>query len=59
MLGLRSLPEKGFPYGRKKAAWEVFKDLETPRQKRHEPEAAKLIGVPSLDSLNLKAEVSP
>ncbi len=52
MLGLRSLPEKNHPYGRKKAAWAVFRDLETPQQTTHEPAAAHLIGVSDLREIH-------
>lgn len=44
LLGLRKLPQEGSSLGDPKEAWEVFKALDTPKQKEFERKYIKIIG---------------
>ena len=56
-VGLRTLPESGLPFGRKKLAWEVFKALDTPGEAAVTEFAKPILGVKDFSEIPFRREI--
>lgn len=57
LLGLRTLPDKDHPFGRKKFSWEVFKALDTPEEENATAFAKPIIGVRDFSEIPYRGKI--
>jgi hypothetical protein len=58
MVGLRTLPSPGKPFGERKFAWEVYAALDTPREAEITAFAKEILGVQHLEEIPHRAPIT-